>query len=48
MRTGGMSNLDFGVLVHALIGTIKRTGSRVHLSGTGRENRAQAMHYAPR
>src|SRR6202022_3434598 len=34
MRTGGMPDVDLGLLVHTPIGTIKSRDSRAHLSGT--------------
>src|SRR5580704_11639033 len=33
VRTGGMPDVDLGLLVHARMGTIKSPGSRAHLSG---------------
>src|SRR5216117_250345 len=33
VRTGGMPDVDFCLLVHAPIGTIKNRDSRAHLSG---------------
>src|SRR5258708_29093521 len=39
VRTGGMPDLDFCLLVHAAIGTIKCRSSRAHLSGTPQQNR---------
>ena len=35
VRTGGMPDVDLGVLVHVSIGTIKSPDSRAHLSGVG-------------
>ena len=33
MRTGGVADVDLGVLVHVQNGNIKISGSRAHLSG---------------
>ena len=40
VRTGGMTDIDLGVLVHAPIGTIKSCGRRAHLSGNARAKTA--------
>jgi hypothetical protein len=45
VRTGGMPDIDLGVLVHAPIGIIKRWASRAHLSVMGCVKRELAMRY---